>query len=194
MSALKLGVLVLAGGLSTRLQGENKLLKLWREHPMIVSVFGLATSVAAHQKAVVVHRDEDLVLALLPQAETWLRVYNPDSQNGLASSLCLGLATLRDCNGVLVLLGDMPDVSATTLAALTSYFSRDTYAIVPTYQGQWGNPVMLGTHAIGDCARLTGDQGARKILMMKRDYVTLVETNDPAILIDFDTHSDFASV
>jgi molybdenum cofactor cytidylyltransferase len=70
-------------------------------------------------------------------------------------------------------------------------WTRETYAIVPVFKGQWGNPVLLGRTAIKDCAPLTGDVGAKKILLAKADRVTLFETSDSAVLIDFDTPDDW---
>jgi molybdenum cofactor cytidylyltransferase len=191
MSAMKLGVLVLAAGLSTRLEGPNKLLKMWRDKPLVSHVFELAHGVSSHRKAVIVHRDHEQVCALLPERETWTIIDNPQSATGLASSLKLGLAALEDCDGVMVLLGDMPAISSATLLSIVSHWSSETYAVVPAYEGQWGNPVLLGRAAIADCQKLEGDQGAKKLLFARQASVTIVDTHDPAILADFDVAADF---
>jgi molybdenum cofactor cytidylyltransferase len=191
MSAVKLGVLVLAAGLSTRLEGPNKLLKLWRDRPLVSHVFSLANGVSSRRKAVIVHRDQEQVCALLPARQTWTIIDNPHSATGLASSLKLGLAALDDCDGVMVLLGDMPAISGATLLSIIAHWTNEAYAVVPTFKGQWGNPVLLGRAAIADCQRLVGDQGAKKLLFARQDNVTIVDTHDPAILADFDVVADF---
>jgi molybdenum cofactor cytidylyltransferase len=188
---MKLGVLVLAAGLSTRLGGPNKLLKMWRDKPLVSHVFALANEVRSHCRVAIVHRDREQVCNLLPERQTWTIIDNPNSATGLASSLKLGLAALDDCDGVMVLLGDMPAISSTTLLKIVAYWSSETYAVVPAFEGQWGNPVVLGRAAIGDCQKLAGDQGAKKLLLSRQDSVTIVDTLDAAILADFDVAADF---
>jgi molybdenum cofactor cytidylyltransferase len=191
MTMAKLGVLVLAAGLSTRLGGPNKLLKMWRDKPLVSHVFALANEVSSYRQVAIVHRDSEQVCALLPDRQTWTIIDNPHSATGLASSLKLGLAAFDDCEGVMVLLGDMPAISSATLLSVVSHWSRETYAVVPVYKGQWGNPVLLGRAAIADCQKLVGDQGAKKLLLSRQDSVTIVATLDPAILADFDVAADF---
>jgi molybdenum cofactor cytidylyltransferase len=186
-----LGVIVLAAGLSSRLAGPNKLLMPWRGRALVSHVLALADGIDTKQKVLVTHRDDAKIRALLPDQTGWTFIYNQDTARGLASTLSLGLTHLADCSAVVVLLGDMPDIELTTLNALVAAARGEFYAIVPVFQGQWGNPVILGSSAMMDCAELVGDQGARGLLLANQDRVVCVEVDDPAILRDFDVAADF---
>jgi molybdenum cofactor cytidylyltransferase len=185
MNAPQIGVLVMAAGLSSRLNGPNKLLALWRGKPLV------AHSIVK-QRAIVLHRDRDLVVALLEEPADWIILENDRPQKGFSSSLQLGLRALQDCDAVLVMLGDMPDVSPGTLHGLVQSWHSNTFAVVPRFKDQWGNPVLLGRDAMDACSGLTGDQGAKKLLLARQQGVMLLDTLDPNILRDFDHEQDFS--
>lgn len=187
----KLGVLVLAAGLSTRMEGPNKLLLPWRGQPVLSHVLALADATQWDRKVLVYNRDGEAVQALLPETESWLCIENKHAQAGLSRSLRLGLAALTECQWVLVLLGDMPDVLHQTVKAIIAATQDHDYAIAPINQGHWGNPVLLNAAAISDCARLEGDWGARTLLRANKDKVRFVEVQDPGIFRDFDVAEDF---
>jgi len=63
----------------------------------------------------------------------------------------------------------------------------DALAVVPTLLGQRGNPVLLARALFPAVARLTGDQGARRLLDEAGEAVAEVPLDDPAIALDVDT-------
>jgi molybdenum cofactor cytidylyltransferase len=60
-------------------------------------------------------------------------------------------------------------------------------AVVPTLLGQRGNPVLLSRALFPAVARLSGDQGARRLLDEAGDAIVEVPLDDPAIALDVDT-------
>jgi molybdenum cofactor cytidylyltransferase/nicotine blue oxidoreductase len=93
---------------------------------------------------------------------------NADWETGMASSLRTGLDGLRGWPGrvdaVLVLLVDMPGMTADALARMAEHAAPDVLA-VPTYDGVRGHPVLLGReHWAGVAESATGDEGARRYL------------------------------
>lgn len=192
MSDAQIGILVMAAGLSSRLNGPNKLLALWQGKPLVAHTIGLAQSISVKGRAIVLHRDKELVLELLDEAANWIMLENECPQLGFSSSLQLGLQALKDYEAVLVMLGDMPDVSLDTLQGLVESWHSEAFAVVPRFRGQWGNPVLLARAAMDACSGLTGDQGAKKLLLAHQQDVILLDTLDPNILRDFDHEQDFS--
>jgi molybdenum cofactor cytidylyltransferase len=110
-----------------------------------------------------------------------------DYADGMAASLKAGIAAVPpDCDGALICLGDMPFVDPATLVLLAGQSLEDRLAWVPLFEGQRGNPVLLSRALFPDLLRLTGDQGARKVLAAIPDRVGEVAVNDPGILRDID--------
>ncbi|MDP9390040.1 MAG: nucleotidyltransferase family protein [Actinomycetota bacterium] len=113
---------------------------------------------------------------------------NADWESGMASSLRTGLEGLRGwparIDAALVLLVDMPGMTAGALAALVSHVAPDALAVA-TYGGVRGHPVLLGRdHWDGVIATATGDEGARRYLAERE--VTEVDCTGLADPTDLD--------
>ena len=94
-------------------------------------------------------------------------VHNPDYASGLSSSLKAGVAALPEsASGALILLGDMPRVSAKLLDRLIAAFAErpETLAVIPVIGGERGNPALLSRALFAKVATLEGDAGARRLL------------------------------
>ena len=89
----------------------------------------------------------------------------------------------------MVLLGDMPRVTATQIDRLADAFrSADPApaAVVPVVDGRRGNPVLLDRCRLGpELAALTGDHGAGPLLRGRADVLEIV--GDPGTVLDVDT-------
>jgi molybdenum cofactor cytidylyltransferase len=110
----------------------------------------------------------------------------PDYAEGMSASLKAGVAGLPDvCSGVLICLGDMPFVRPDTLDRLADAHAGQA-ALLPTYRGKRGNPVLLARSLFAAIMRLTGDQGARVILKSIPDQVSELAVDDPGVLRDVD--------
>ena len=185
---------ILAAGRSTRMAPRNKLLEDIGGRPVIARVAEVALASAARPIVVVTGFEaERIAVALRGLDLTCIR--NPDFAAGLSTSLRAGLAALpADCDGALVLLGDMPFVEAGDLAALIGAFAaRDRNSIcVPVRHGRIGNPVLWGRAYFPEMMRLSGDAGAKLLLEVHRKCVTQVEAVSDDIFADVDAPADLA--
>lgn len=123
-------------------------------------------------------------------------IHNPAYTEGLASSLRAGLAALpADLDGVLICLGDMPDVSSTVLENLIAAFNpTEGRAIcLPVHGGKRGNPALWGARFLPELARLEGDSGARSLFALHAEWICEVAVDDPGVLIDYDTPAMLAA-
>ncbi|MFZ4068923.1 MAG: nucleotidyltransferase family protein [Caulobacterales bacterium] len=184
------GIVVLAAGLSARMGGPNKLLQAYRGRPLASWALACAGAVAADKRVIVCGRDAAAIAALAPPGCT--RCDNPTPDDGLASSLRLGLAALGDVRAAGVLLADMPDVRPQLVERLFEAL-KFHYAAVPRRAGEWGNPVVLSSEATQEAKRLSGDAGARALMKRNAARIAFLDTDDAAILRDLDTPGDFTS-
>ena len=95
-------------------------------------------------------------------------VHNPDYAQGLSTSLQAGLAALpANAGGAVVLLGDMPRVSAALIDRLVAAFepAEDRAIVVPTANGRRGNPVLWGSAFFaGDAPPSPATSGAKRLI------------------------------
>jgi len=66
--------------------------------------------------------------------------------------------------------------------------------IVPTYNGQQGNPVLFDKSMKETVMNITGDVGAKKILELNKDKILNLVINDQNISKSFNTQNDFNSL
>jgi molybdenum cofactor cytidylyltransferase len=82
----------------------------------------------------------------------------------------------------------MPLVGAPLLDRLIDAYDPDEgrLIVLPTSRGKRGNPVLWDRRFFADMTQLRGDVGARALLNTHAEAVAEVETNDDAILSDYD--------
>lgn len=185
------GVLLAAGG-GRRLGGRPKALLPHRGRPLIEHALRSLRNGGCGPLHVVLGAAADEVRARADLAGCAVTV-NPGWEEGMGSSLRLGLAALSATNtdAALVLLVDQPGIGAEAVARVRlAYRSRASLAAA-SYGGERGHPVLFGERRWADIAAgATGDRGARAYLREHRDAITLVECSDVAQAYDIDTSED----
>lgn len=181
----RIAAIVLAAGRSSRM-GHFKLLADVGGVPMVLHAVRAALASRAGPVIVVTgNRASDVVQATGGLAVTV--VENPDYASGLAGSLKAGLkAVPGDCDGAIILLGDMPQVTHAQIDSLLAAFVPGRI-VVPVHEGQRGNPVLWPREMFPRMLTLEGDAGARRLLQEFPGEVIEVEIADPGIFADIDT-------
>jgi len=191
-SGPRIAALVLAAGRSSRMGDANKLLEPLDGVPLALRAVNAALASRASSVTVVTGHAAENIAALVggPRA---VIAHNPDYAEGMATSLRRGIAALpADTDGVLVLLGDMPRISAAHLDALIDAFAAGENIIVPMHAGRRGNPLLWPRRYFAEIQTIAGDQGARSLLEKYADQIRAVEFADQAIFLDVDTPQDLA--
>jgi molybdenum cofactor cytidylyltransferase len=189
---MRIAGLVLAGGLSSRMASRNKLLLTVGGEPMVRHV--AATALAGGATPVIVvtgHEAAAVTAALRGLAAT--TVANPDYADGLSTSLRAGLRALPGgIDGALILLGDMPEVETSVLAALMTAFTGPAAICVPVRHGRRGNPVLWGSACFAGMMQLTGDSGAKPLMSRHEAHLIEVQVATDSIFGDVDAPEDLA--
>jgi molybdenum cofactor cytidylyltransferase len=156
----------------------------------------LATTVAhalETQLPVVVVTTEALAPRLAQQLATRDIVVLSAAQaaRGMGASIATGVAERAGAAGWLVLPGDMPLVRPATLLAVASALAHHP-AVYAQYRGRRGHPVAFGAELYSELVQITGDEGARRILLRYPSHGE--EVDDPGVLMDIDTPADLAAL
>jgi molybdenum cofactor cytidylyltransferase len=87
---------------------------------------------------------------------------------------------------------DQPGVTVAAIERILRAFEAESAAaVVPTYGGRRGTPVLLGRALWPEAMRLTGDAGARSLLRSRPEAVRTVEVGDLADGRDADTPEEY---
>jgi CTP:molybdopterin cytidylyltransferase MocA len=174
------------------MEGRDKLLESVAGVPLLRLVAERALSVTPHVAVTLRAPDPDRAAALQGLAVDVIPV--PDAATGMSASLRAGAAWALSspCTALLVLLPDMPDITANDLHRLVTDYARapDTPLRAASQDGQPGNPVILPRVVWPLLRDLSGDQGARAILAAHPPR--LCPLPGQRALTDLDTLEDWA--
>ncbi len=192
LPAAVVGAIVLAAGRSSRMGGANKLLADLDGRPVLGHALDAIAAAGLPPPVVVVGHMADAVRAVIG-ARPAMIVVADDYASGMSRSLAAGLAAVpAGWRAALIALGDMPRVTAATLAALAAAAADTDAVVVPVHGGRRGNPVAWGRAHWPRLAALSGDRGARALLDVAD--VTEVAVDDPGIFADVDTPEALAAI
>lgn len=190
------GVVVLAAGRGTRMNGAHKMSALLDGEPLVRRA--TCSALAAHAGPVVVvtgHEGEKVRVALEGLEVTF--VHNPDFEDGLSTSLKVGIAAMpEDVSSAVVMLGDMPKVGPELIERLAGALNPEAGLLiaVPIREGKRGNPVAWARRMFPALMALSGDVGARHLIAENPEAVIEVMVDDNAAFTDVDTAEELAAL
>jgi CTP:molybdopterin cytidylyltransferase MocA len=204
---LTVAAAVLAAGRGSRLGGDaSKPMLIWRGRPLLAWALDAARASGLAPVVVVVgYRADDVRAAVLPPDPRASRgsrtpvgvnlemlvgtevVENREWEEGIASSLRTVLTALMprvDVDAVCIGLADQPLVGADAYRRVAATAGE---LVVPTYDGEPGNPVKLARSLWPEALELRGDVGARALA---RDRAVRIDCTDTGSAADVDTLVD----
>jgi molybdenum cofactor cytidylyltransferase len=187
--AHNIAAIVLAAGRSSRMGGPNKLLEEIGGRPLVRIAVEEALGSRARPVIVVTGHQREQIEAALKGLPVEF-AYNRDFAAGLGASLRAGISALpAQADGVIVCLGDMPQVDAAMIDQLIGALDPDNGALiaVPSIDGQRGNPVVWSRRFFPDLMSVEGDIGARNLIARYGEAVVEVPLVGNAALTDIDT-------
>jgi CTP:molybdopterin cytidylyltransferase MocA/xanthine/CO dehydrogenase XdhC/CoxF family maturation factor len=184
----RIAAILLAAGRSTRM-GANKLSLPFKGKPLVRHASDAALAAGLDPVIVVTGHEPEMVHQAL--AGTPVRfIHNSRHAEGLSSSLQAGARSVpSDCDGALILLGDMPNITPQLIKQMVcAYDPANGRAIcVATANGRRGHPVLWDRRFLTDMESLTGDAGAKSLMQSHAELVWEVESHSNAPLTDIDT-------
>jgi len=118
----------------------------------------------------------------------------PDSALGLSASIRAGVRA-AGARPVLVLLADLPEITTDDLSLLLARHAAapDLILRATAADGTPGHPVLFPDWALPGLAALTGDSGARDLLLQHRNRTDLIALPARHAVTDLDTPEDWAA-
>ncbi|WP_299614393.1 nucleotidyltransferase family protein [uncultured Tateyamaria sp.] len=187
-------ILILAAGSSSRMRGRDKLLERVDGEPLLARQIAMAQSIS-----------HDVRVALPPAphprhaiaAKSGARcVIVPDADEGMGASLRTIFGTLRTEPCAMLLLADLPDISADDLRAVQNAVQDVPDALIwrgATANGQGGHPIVFHHSLFPAISKLSGDDGGRGVVQSAGTRVHLVPLQGNRARLDLDTPEDWAA-
>jgi molybdenum cofactor cytidylyltransferase len=161
-----IGGMVLAAGAATRFGGAKQLAMLDGRPLLEHALRAMVAAPLGRVLVVLGSGAEDVIAGVdLHGAEP---VVCERWDEGQSASLACGLAELADCEAVVVTLGDQPHISPDAIRRVMAARGGGAVAVRATYGGEPGHPVLLEHKLFERLRDVTGDHGARNLLLSVR--------------------------
>ena len=187
--------ILLAAGQSKRLRGENKLTKLFKGKPLINHILFSLIKSKVNNIVIVLGYEHLKIKTKLLKSKKINFVINKNYKKGMSSSIKTGLKKLPKNNkGFLIVLGDMPNITKTTINKIClSIIRSDKEIILPKFKNRTGNPIGFKYSMIKNIYKIKGDRGAKNIIKKNNKKIKFLNINSKSILINLNTKRNFSN-
>jgi molybdenum cofactor cytidylyltransferase len=158
-----IGGLILAAGKGSRF-GRPKQLAHLHGRPLLEHAVRAMTASPVGRVVVVLGAGAEDVIAQVDLhgaepivCERW--------EEGQSASLAFGLGELSECDAIVVTLGDLPNLSTNAIRRVIAARGDGVEAVRATYAGEPGHPVLLERELFERLRDVSGDHGARNLLL-----------------------------
>lgn len=194
MKPSRIGAIVLAAGLSSRM-GKSKPLLPWGDKTIIQKIVGTLLAAKIDPIMIVTGEFHKQIKELFdPKTEQLIIVTNSRYADGeMLHSLQLGLESMpTDVRAVMIVLGDQPQIEASTVLMLTRhYLSTYPGILIPSFEMRRGHPWIVDRKLWQEIMELNFPNTLREFLGKHTQDIVYLTVNTPTILEDIDTPEDY---
>lgn len=189
---MNIALIMLAAGNSRRF-GSNKLLFPVDGRPMYQITLDRLKQIKADLsqefecKVIVVTQYEEI--RKYASEEEIQVLINPHPEEGISSSIQIGLRENQDADACLFAVSDQPWMTARTIENMIRAFFRSGKGIgcpASGQEGQTGNPCIFRKTYYRELMELEGDTGGKKVIRQHLDDIFVYQLNDERQLEDVD--------
>ena len=191
-----ISAILLAAGQSKRMINENKLVKNYKNIPLIKYAVDNVLNSSIDELIIVLGYLKEVIEKIIDENKKIKFTNNPNFESGIASSIKIGLDNLsKETEAFFICLGDMPNVNKEIYNQLInlSFSNKDKEIFVPYYQERQANPILFSKKIKGKIRRIEGDFGAKKIIADNEKKVFKLSIRDKGVITDFNNITDFES-
>ena len=192
-AALRVVGLVLAAGSSTRM-GRNKLLLDLDGEPVVRRAVRAGLEAGLDEVVVVLGHEAERVQEVLAGLRC-RTVLNPDHAHGVRLSLQTGVrAVAEEAGAVVVILADMPFVTAAMIRTVVERYRSGRAPLVVSEYGDVNAPPTLYDRALfPELLTMTGEGCGKQVVRRHREQAAVVHWPEAA-LSDIDVPDDYARI
>ncbi len=183
--------IVLAAGLSSRMEGGHKLLMPMDGETIFERSLKSIIEADFSEIIVVLGKEAERIENLIPKDDRLRMVKNTIFEQGMTSSIQTGI-TKATGDVYVICLADMPFLTAADHNQLMYRFREENgkNILVPLCHGQKGNPVFFASDYRKEILEHTDPNGCSQLVKRNSEKVDFFETNNLSFTLDIDTQTD----
>ena len=187
--------ILLAAGQSKRMKSENKLIKLYKNKPLINYSLNVLTKSKVNKIIIVLGHQYKEVKNIIKKNKKIIFTYNKNYKRGMASSIQSGLKKISENDkGFIVAQSDMPFVKQSDINKICRSINSKKFLVhALKYKTRIGNPVGFDSSLIKKFKNIKGQFGAKFMVKRLKNRTNFIKTMSIKSFKDFDKASDFRS-
>ena len=187
--------ILLAAGQSKRMKSENKLIKLYKNKPLINYSLNVLTKSKANKIIIVLGYQSKEVKKIIKKNKKIIFTYNKNYKKGMASSIKMGLKKVsKNDDGFIVAQSDMPFVKLSDINKICRSIKTKQFLVhALKYKNRLGNPIGFDISLIKKFKNIKGQFGAKFMVKRLKNRTNFINTSSLKSFKDFDKVSDFRS-
>lgn len=196
MNRARFSAVVLAAGLSSRMEGRHKLLLPVGGEPAVRRVVRAIGAAGPQEIVVVTGFNGRAVFEALDGLDVHFQS-NPRYREGQMTSVAAGVAALQaPCDAVMICLADQVLLGGADYRELVEAYTTMPHGsiLVPMFGGARGNPVVFASSHAPEVVNGHVNPGCRKLIAEHADEVYLHEAQHDRFAVDMDTPDDYARI
>ena len=187
--------ILLAAGQSKRMKSENKLIKLYKNKPLINYSLNVLTKSKVNKIIIVLGHQHKEVKKIIKKNKKIIFTYNKNYKRGMASSIQSGLKKISENDkGFIVAQSDMPFVKQSDINKICRSINSKKFLVhALKYKTRVGNPIGFDSSLIKKFKNIKGQFGAKFMVKRLKNRTNFIKTMSIKSFKDFDKASDFRS-
>ena len=187
--------ILLAAGQSKRMKSENKLIKLYKNKPLINYSLNVLTKSKVNKIIIVLGHQHKELKKIIKKNKKIIFTYNKNYKKGMASSIKNGLKKIsKNDKGFIVAQSDMPFVKQSDINKICRSINSKKFLVhALKYKTRVGNPIGFDSSLIKKFKNIKGQFGAKFMVKRLKNRTNFINTSSLKSFKDFDKVSDFRS-
>ena len=187
--------ILLAAGQSKRMKSENKLIKLYKNKPLINYSLNVLTKSKVNKIIIVLGHQHKELKKIIKKNKKIIFIYNKNYKKGMASSIKIGLKKIsKNDKGFIIAQSDMPFVKQSDINKICRSINSKKFLIhALKYKTRVGNPIGFDSSLIKKFKNIKGQFGAKFMVKRLKNRTNFIKTMSIKSFKDFDKASDFRS-
>ena len=187
--------ILLAAGQSKRMKSENKLIKLYKNKPLINYSLNVLKKSKVNKIIIVLGYQHKEVKKIIKNNKKIIFTYNKNYKQGMASSIKIGLKKIsKNDKGFIVAQSDMPFVKQSDINKICRSINSKKFLVhALKYKNRVGNPIGFDSSLIKKFKNIKGQFGAKFMVKRLKNRTNFIKTMSIKSFKDFDKASDFRS-
>ena len=187
--------ILLAAGQSKRMKSENKLIKLYKNKPLINYSLNVLKKSKVNKIIIVLGHQHKEVKKIIKKNKKIIFTYNKNYKKGMAPSIKIGLKKIsKNDKGFIIAQSDMPFVKQSDINKICRSINSKKFLVhALKYKNRVGNPIGFDSSLIKKFKNIKGQFGAKFMVKRLKNRTNFIKTKSIKSFKDFDKASDFRS-